>query len=232
MKRAIPESALRSGTVRRLAVIVVLAAAVAGAGCGGDETLPNDPAGVAAAWLEAVGDVDTATLSAVIDETTFGILLAVENGFDAEQTRLLLEAGPSDDLRFSYWASFREAFTVFAGIAPEDLNVGTARNYVVGNDEFAVVPASAGARSTDIILERTDGRWRVDMVATMGPVMVRPIRSFVQEVTGTEPSDEVAAVLRDTIPRSLQAALAEGRGELPEEYRRDAILLIAELGGP
>jgi hypothetical protein len=218
--------------VRGLAVIIALALTVAGTACSENETLPEDPAGIAAAWLHAVADVDTDVLSTAVDETTLGILLAVENAFDADQSRELLVNGPSDELRSSYWASFREAFTVYAGVAPNDLTVGTARNYVVDTAEFAVVPASAGGRSTDIILERTNERWRVDMVATMGPVMVRPIRSFVASIAGTADGTEVLEVMRETIPQSLQAALAEGRGELPEEYRRDAILLVAELGGP
>ena len=218
--------------MRGLAVIIALVLTVAVAGCGESDSLPDDPAGVAAAWLQAVADVDTEVLSATVDETALGILLAVENAFDAEQTRELLFDGLSDALRSSYWASFREAFAEYAGIAPEELAVGSARNYVVGGNEFAVVPATAGARSTDIILERSDGRWRVDMVATMGPVMVRPIRSFVAAIAGTAAGTEVTEVLREKIPRSLQAALAEGRGELSEEYRRDAILLVAELAVP
>jgi hypothetical protein len=184
-----------------MVVCALTASACGGAaeeGTGDDRAFPSS---AVAAWLEAVDAGDVARINAVVDRTTVGLIVAIENGFDAGQTAVLVDDGLPANLAPGYWASFSNDFSEFSGRALSGLTVGAFEELPGG--QYAVVDLGQEG-TTDVIVLRADDGWRVDMVATLGAGIIAPLSRFFAGLPADEDGDQIRAVLRTDVVPSLQ----------------------------
>ncbi len=197
---------------------VVLAAL--GAGCGDSASSTTiaptttltgrpSPAEAADAWFAAVGAGRQAEATGLLVDGQLPILIAVENNLDAGQLAGLLAAGVPDEAQREYWESFAAGFAEFAEPI-ENLRVAAVDEFAIDGRDFgaAVVGLAPGAGSTRFILAGVDGRWRVDLLATLAPALGNQLRSLATGLAPGPAGEAVQAALVDQIP-SLRAAVEQ-----------------------
>lgn len=163
------------------------------------------PSEVVAGWLGALASGSTPE-ARYIDDLRLAIILAVENGFSVAETAEVVTGGLTDSLRQSWWRSFATEFAAFGGEGLSDIEIGETATYTVGTETFAAVTLMRGDPTTEIILRQSDeGEWMIDMVATVGPTLVRPLRAAYVGLGGDEDAMAVRAAFR-SVAGSLVAA--------------------------
>lgn len=188
------------------------------AACSGEAEPAPGPDSVVGRWLAAIaGEGDP---GAFVVAGQVSLLAAVELPGDAAE---ILAAGLSVESAAAYWASFAAGIEAIAGAAPASLEVGETTVEVVDGTEYAFVVVSGGGGSTTVAVRGTvDGL--VDMIATIGPELVRPLRRLVDGV-------EAGALDRQALAFSLRAGLKDPALDLPPEFYGEVEDLIALLEG-
>jgi hypothetical protein len=193
-----------------LAALLVIAA------CSTEGQPSMRPGDVVSAWLEALeGDGDP---GAFVVEGQLRLLAAVELPGDANE---IFAQGLSAESAAGYWRSFAEGIEAVAGAPASSLEIDDTTVVVVDDVEYAFVVVSGGGGSTTVAIRGVeDGR--VDMVATIGPELVRPLRSLVDGA-------QAGAVDEPALALSLRAGLSDPNLDLPPEFYGEVQDLIALL---
>ena len=179
------------------------------------------PTAVVRDWIDAVTTGDLSKIAVAVDETSASILIATENSYSVDELAALLDGGISEGIATTYWSSFEEAFLEFRGVGFSSLVVGDFRSLNVADAVFAAVELVSPDGVSEVIARRhEDGRWRIDMVATFGPALVRSLRTTLDAAT-TDPNGVVvrSGYARSVLP-GLRAAI---------ELNREDTLLRSEL---
>ncbi|MEA2002519.1 MAG: hypothetical protein U9N84_11655 [Actinomycetota bacterium] len=190
-----------------LSVMIVLAA------CSGGQATPptsvpnQDPVAVAGQWLEAVADVDTDTLTVIVEPVGLAVIAGVENGLRSDELVALLE-GPLDiDLAESYWKVFRDDFEAIRGVPVTALIVGAERP-IEDMSAFTAVEVSSGETGGRIVARRADDSgWQVDMAATVGPALVGPLGEYLSSALEGAHAAAISDAYRTGIVPALDAAI-------------------------
>ena len=180
------------------------------------------PTAVVRDWLDAVASGDLVTIGSSVDETSAVIVIAAENDYSVGELGALLDGGLSEGVASTYWGSFEDSFREFRGISLASLVVGDFEMLDVESGEYAAVRLISSEGSTDIVaLRGEDGQWRIDMVATFGPALIRLLRAMLDDAAG----DPNGAVVRSGFSRAVLPGL-----EAAIELDREDTLLQSELG--
>ncbi len=203
-------------------------------GCGGGDgaaTTTTSPAtfptAVVRDWLDGVGSGDLRAIANSVDETAATIVIAAENAYTVAELAALLDGGLPEGVASSYWTSFESAFEEFRGIKMSSLVVGDFSRIDVAAGEFAAVELTSPEGLAEVVTRRAeDGRWRVDMVATFGPALVRTLRSTL-DAAATDPDGAVvrSGYARSVLP-ALEAAVALDSGDTLLQSQLAAMQLL------
>ncbi len=206
-----------------VALVVVLGSC---GGSGAEEPTTTSPAmfptGVVRVWLDAVASGDLGRIASSVDETSAVIVIAAENDYSVGELASLLEGGLSGGVASTYWGSFEDSFREFRGISLSSIVVGDFEMLDVDDGEYAAVRLMTSEGATDVVTRRgEDGQWRIDMVATFGPALVRLLRAVLDEAA----DDPIGALVRSGFSRAVLPGLAAAI-----ELDREDTLLQSQLG--
>jgi hypothetical protein len=208
-----------------LAAFVVLAVALSA--CSSTDAEPEEaldagPEDVVLRWLEALQDVDVATIEEVTIPANVALIAGAENGFTVEQMASVIEGGLPSGTGRSYWASFRESMRGFLGADLDDIAVAGVERFTVGTTSFAAVTVERDDATTEILAKLDQDGWHVDLVATVGPVLAVQIRRMVAALVD-EADEPIARSYALEAVRSLSASLARSPSDRVLELEVEAI---------
>ncbi len=216
----------------RRGAALLLAGLLAAGGCsgGGADTTTTtaappigapSPLAAVEAWVDGLVTGDTAAVAALVSDDQLAILIAIDNGLDGTATAQLVRGGISDELRLGYWDSFREGFAEFGDAPLDDLSLGEVVRFEAPGGVYAAVEAGFSTRigSTEIIArEAADGTWQVDLLATIGASLVRPLRTMLAEMPSGDDGLIVRGLLQTAVPSLLASLERPAVADLPAEF--------------
>ncbi len=213
------------------AIALGLAMMIVAAGCGDasepKSTAPQDPASAVGLWIEAVVSGDSAAVAAVVPDYQIALLVAIENPLSVAETRRALSDGLSAATQAAYWTSFVQAFGDSAGVDLASLEAAGSEKFAVDGRDFAEVTMEGEGRAA-VVATRGEEGWLVDLMATLGPTLVRPLRDLVDALS-RDANDEDLARLFGELATSLRAGQQSRSEELPPEFRSDLEALLQVL---
>ncbi len=200
-----------------MAVVVLLAVV----GCSTDEQPQATPQEVVTGWLDALATGEGAADYVVPGQVD--VMAAIERRSEAAG---ILSQGLNAQAEADYWGAFADSTESFLGASVNGLEVGPVATAEIEGSDYAYVEVLGPESAAIAIVLEGGGPWRIDMVATVGPGLVRPLRSMIEEV-GIDAPGVVAR--RSGLAASLRAGLEDPTGSLPPEFRGDVAELIALL---
>lgn len=231
-----PAASLQSPGMRRVLSLFIVAV-VAGCSTAPEvvtttTTAPDtSPDQVVADWIGAVAAGDYAATEPLVDEVSLALMIGAENPMEVADLADMVVDGVGPTARATYWETFRSDFAVFAGVSFDRLRVAAAEALTVDGTEFAAVEVTAGDLTSEILCRRgSDGAWRVDMVATFGPQLVRALRTLVVTLPPGDDGEAVRAAFLGQVAGSLRAGLERAPGgDLPDAFRIELEALVGYL---
>ncbi|MEA3510809.1 MAG: hypothetical protein U9R51_05175 [Actinomycetota bacterium] len=204
---------------------LALALALAATACGAtEEDSESSPPAVVAGWAEAVEVRDFEAATAAVFEPSMVIVLAAENSLPAAETVVMLSDGVAPAVAAAYWSSFRDGFDAFAGRPISTLNVGASEEVEAGDELWAVVTVRAQEDVSAPVFTRDDGRWLVDLVATLAPGFIEPLALYLESLPDDPDGDILRQAYADVVIPALWAAIEAGGHD--DEFTRRALSLI------
>ncbi len=224
---------------RRLAAVVAITLAAA---CSGTGETTTTTAGTVApgatsaqeavrSWIGAVSTGRYQDASDLVPDDQLVVIIGIENGLGPAAIATMAEAGVAAETLRDYWAGFEASFAEASGLAVTALDVGEAAPFETADGSYAAVEIFFPERigDSEIIVVERPGGWQVDLMAVIGPSLVRQMRSLLIGLPQTIEGDVVRSLLHDMTP-SLRAALARpGVDALPLEYRAELVQLVGFL---
>jgi hypothetical protein len=197
--------------MRAVAILVLLTVAA----CSGTEAQPAaTPDDVVAAWLAALGG--PADPGEFVIDGQLPVLASL--GRPAEAPKIIGN-GLSPDAEATFWATFVDGVEDIAGVAPGDLDVVKTVVLPIDEVDHAYVRLQGPDGATTVVVRGVDNGL-IDMIATTGPALVRPLASLVEAV----PEGLVDGPL---VAASLRAGLSDPDLDLPGEFYGEVQDLIA-----
>jgi len=217
--------------VLRTSIALLLLGMVASA-CSSE---PSDPAGyesperAVVAWFEAVDSSDTAAAAQAVDDDSLAVILSIENDLDDETTAAYLDEGVPEPVQAAYWESFALGFSDFASRPISTLTVGESSELTVEGAAYASVPISSGANASSVVFtrQRDDGRWEVDLVATLSDGFSTLLVDEYEHLGSGEAADAIRTAYTDTVVPAFWAAMADG--SFGDDFNRVALTLLGEI---
>lgn len=194
------------------------------------DTLPvSPPAAVVAQWIEALDTGDVATIGSIVETQGVAVAAAVENGLDARQLDALLKDGMPEGLATDYWRSFTNGFATFRGLPIGTTTVRAQTPLSAAGVDFTAVDVSSGEGEGEVIVRLVDGRWRVDLIATVGSALVGPLGSYLFGVVEGPDAAGVVGAYKSYVVPALTAASARHPEDRRLEFELEFIVqLIAQ----
>ena len=167
-----------------------------------------------AAWVASFDG--SAAPSAFVVEGQLPLLAALGRG---EQAGDIVTGGLTAAAEAEFWSSFAETVESVAGVGIGELEVTQVTVLAVDEVDHSFVTLAGPSGSTSVVVRGVaDGQ--IDMMATTGPGLVRPLRSLVAGLPdGTIDGPVLAA--------SLRAGLLNPDLELPPVFYGETQDLIA-----
>lgn len=195
-------------------------------GCAGDEppaaTSDATADEVVLSWLGALDPLDLEVLRATTHPPNVALVAGAENDFTVEQMAGVVDGGlPTATLR-SYWSTFADSFGAFLGVDAAAASVTSVTEFQVDDTTFAAVTVAVAGQESEIIAQRIDDQWVVDLLAIAGPALSVQIRRLVAAVVD-EADDAVAFSYASMAVRSLNAALTRDPTNRALELELEAI---------
>lgn len=215
-------------------LILTICVALVVAACSSDSSEPSghdNPERAVVSWFEAIdaGDADVATAS--VHDGSLAVILSIENDYDEETTAAYLQEGVPADVQAAYWRSFAEGFTEFAARPISSLTVGQSEAFSAEGAEFARVPISGGPSAGSVVYTRMqdDGSWEVDLIATLGDGFATLLADTYQNLSETEPGDQIRVAYVDVVAPGMWAAITDS--SFGDEFNRVALTLVGQIEG-
>ncbi len=210
-------------------ISLFLALSVVATACGASEEDPDSsPPAVVAAWADAVEERDFDAATEAVFEPSMVIVLAAENDLPAAETAAMLVDGVTPAVAAAYWSSFRDGFDAFAGRPISTLNVGASEEFEAGDVRWAVVTVRAQEDASAPVFTRDDGRWLVDLVATLAPGFIEPLAVYLESLPADDDGEAVRQAYVDVVVPALWAAIDAGGHD--DDFTRRALALIEAAG--
>lgn len=183
-------------------------------------SIASTPTAVVKAWVAAVEAGDIARLDELVEPVGLTLVAGIENALEPAELAALLNAGLPADLAAQYWASFRDEFRNFAGVALGDLRTA-------GEAELhgAVVAVElVGDDGSTTVMVRTDGdQPQIDMAATLAGPLSRRFGSYLTSILGTEEGPTIGAAYRTAVVPALEAVAAQAGDDAELEFQLEYI---------
>lgn len=217
------------GRVRPFALVALVA--VLSAGCSGpDATIESSvvaggsPAGVVNTLMEALNEGRFEDIAPLTDTTQAG-LLALAEGADAAEVLDAIDEG-GEAVAANFWSGFAQ--TLEGEFDSGELEMTVADSVAEGGHEFVIVTLEAAEGTSQAFVMRSNGGWKVDLMATFGPVLaerlVPPVDALLSSANVAAGS--VLAHFNDSAP-SLRFATT--RPDLPAEAHQSLLALIERI---
>ena len=177
-------------------------------------------------WLLALASGDYDGLSTIVSSGSLALAVGAENGLAmADILAIANDERPGEVA--GYWQSVAASLTD-DGFAPSVLAV--QEGLELGVEGYAAVDLAVpgGLLATTVVVRDGADGWRVDWGATVGPGLVRPLRSMLDGLDTTAEADQVRQLFIAAGP-GLRAGL-EARPDLPSEFVSDVEDLLRLLG--
>lgn len=216
---------------RFLLTIVVVALVVSACSGAADDPSGHDtPERAVVEWFGAIDTGDAVAASNSVNDDSLALILAIENDLDTSTTASYLEEGIPLGVERSYWESFADGFSAFAARPISTLTVGDSVPIDAEGHEYAAVAISGGAGAESIVFtrERTDGRWEVDVVATLADGFASLLADLYDELDSSEPSSTIRTAYAEVVLPAMWAAVADGT--YGDDFNRVALTLIDAIG--
>lgn len=193
------------------AVVLVGAACSDGDGETSTTRLPA-PDVVVREWASAVAGGDVAALRASVASESLAFVVGIESRLTPDEITSLADGGFTDELVSGFWRSFSETFSEIDGATVDDLAIGQVREFDAAGARYAAVTVGEDGRTTEILVRRSlEGRWEVDVLATVGPGLVFPLIDLASEAT----DDRFRTLFEQWVFPALEAAsIADATGEV------------------
>lgn len=196
--------------------IVLIAAAILVSSCGDEPAVTtslveaNFPSAAVRVWLDAVGTGDRDEIHRVVEPSGEAVIVALENGFDADQLATAATAGLPPDLARQYWASFRSTFEEFRAAELSSLVVMDFELVEDGDAEFAFVEVEGPDGSGAVMARRApSGQWQVDLVGTLAPALGSRLNDVAELAGSPEAVAKVDDIIRTVVVPALEVAARE-----------------------
>ncbi len=217
--------------VGRWVFVVVLS--VVAVACGGDggsssTTLLPAPDIVVREWITAVDQGDVVALDGLVASPSLAFVIGIESRLTTDEITRLAEAGPSADVVGAFWASFEQAFAEIDGTEFASFSVGSSREFDAGGARFSAVTIGSGDRSTDVFVRRSvEGRWEIDVLATVGSGLVVPLTDLAARAT----ADRFRTLFEQWVLPGLEAAARVDEGADVADAVRDLRIVFEGARG-
>ncbi len=208
----------------RLLLVVLLLAGVA---CRGEEPIPDetvpsdlDPAGVVRTVLLAVDEGRFDDTPPLTDLAQAGLLTLAE-GADANDVVDALGSGEA--VAANFWSGFAQ--TLDPAFEPDALELEVGDTITEEGHQYVAVTATPPAGDPLTFVVRREGGWRIDLMATFGPVLAERLIPPVEALLSSANTNAgvVLAELRRAAP-SLRVA-ADSPTLAPESHQSILTLL-------
>lgn len=202
------------------------------AGCSNDPavetTLPSpgelDPEGVVRALL---ADVKAGRFehAATLTDTGQAALLTLAEGADASDVVESL-ADQGEAVAANFWSGFAQTIAPDDDPAAWEVEVGEETD--AGGRTFVPVTVVAAEDDERTFFLRRDGVWKVDMMATFGPILAERLTTPVESLLSSANADasEVLGRLLESVP-SLQVAATNS--DLPSSTHQALLAMIERI---
>lgn len=198
MPPSLPHSAL-------LLAVVIIACACSEADTGPDGTVVADldPTGVVRTLLEAVDEGRFDDTPALTDGAQAGLLTLAEGADANDVVGTLADGGAA--VAANFWSGFAQ--TLDPDFDPDALEYEVGDVITEEDREFVLVTATPPDAEPLTFVVRQDGGWRLDLMATFGPVLAERLIPPVEALLSSANTNAavVLAELRDAAP-SLKVA--------------------------
>lgn len=158
-------------------------------------------------WLEAVVAGDIEALAGLVEPVGLAVLAGVENNVSSNELVGLLNGGFEGDLAAGYWATFRDDFAAIRGGPLDGLTVGE-ETPIAETPDYLSVAVAMDDTTGHVIVRRSETGWKVDLVATAGPALVRPLGDYLLGALAGDNATEIANAYRTAVVPGLDAAIA------------------------
>ncbi|MDH5615745.1 MAG: hypothetical protein OEY62_04315, partial [Acidimicrobiia bacterium] len=172
---------------------------------------------------------DTATLTF---DDQLALMVSLE-GYSASDTVSMLSDGLPDLVRDNFWKSFSTAFPAFAEEELAGVLIGGGEEFSVEGKVFATVAvALRQSEGSGNWIARRDaqGRWRLDLFATFGPMFATPFRDWLGGLDDSLDADVSRAALADQRASLLAALQRKPFGPMGPETMAEVDQLLFEAG--
>lgn len=187
------------------------------------------PEEAVAEWIAAVDRLDLEALSSIVRQDHVVLLVAAENLLAPDAAGSLIENGMTTADLQEFWSSFEAGFASGAARQIDALTIVGSETFIIGGVAFAAVQvAFPGERSGEVISRLDGSTWRLDLLASSGPALVRQLRSLIDRAR----ADDVEVLLErfEDWRISLLAARERQPGrDLPADFGVELDSLISSL---
>ncbi len=211
-------------------LLVIFAVAIAACSSASSESDGEEnPERAVVAWFEAIDSGDATAASSTVSAESLALILAIENDVEVEVLAEYLDAGVPLGVQASYWSSFSDGFSEFSSRPVSTLTVGSAVLFTAEGLEFASVPVSGGSGGGSVVIARMtpEGRWQVDLVASLGDGFARLLSNEYDALPNNAAGDRVGLSYATVVVPSMWAAMADG--SFGDDFTRTALALIDKV---
>jgi hypothetical protein len=178
-------------------------------------------------WTEAVAGGDAGTLRRLVAPESLAFVIGVESRLGPSEITALVDEGLSDELIASYWRSFAESFAAIDQSAIDRLAVGGTREFAAAGARYSAVRLGDDGRSVELFVRRSlEGRWELDVLATVGPGMVLQLVDLAAHAT----DDRFRTLIEQWVLPALEAAAVADPGGATAGAARDVRIALDSAG--
>lgn len=210
-----------------LMLVAVLAVACSDAPATDDSTIPSgdlDPEGVVRTLLADVHAGRFEDAAALTDTEQAALLTLAEGAHATDVTESFEDGGTA--VAANFWSGFAQTLDPVDDTSQWQVEAGEELSE--GGETFVavdVVPAESDGRTFFL---RRDGTWKVDMMATFGPILAERLTPPVESLLSSANANAASVLSRlvDSVP-SLR--VAEANTELPPATHQAVLGLIERI---
>ncbi len=160
------------------------------------------------------------------------VLMIALEGASASEVAAMLERGIPETSEELFWTSFRDTFPRSTGEHLADLIVAEDSMFTIEEVHFATVDVSFRAEPgvSHWIVQQVDGRWKVDLFATFGPVVALPLRLWLATLPAGPDTETVKAAIARQRPSLLAALQRQPLGPIEPGVAQQIRGLLVDVG--
>lgn len=177
----------------------------------------------------ALGDGDWEATAPLVFDDQLALLASIE-GITPPETAAMLREGVPDPVRANFWEGFVEGFPLFAREEVAELLIGEVERRTVDGVQFGAVLTNFryGGGEAVLVTRETNGRWRLDLMATFGPAFANPLREWLESLEADDHADTIRAAMAEQEASFNSALEYEPLGDVSTVLKFEIRLLMVE----